>query len=256
MLNLRRPAPPTDPAADRERFRRALLWPFVGVMALVLIHALQEVLGADFSRLGILPRDGVGALGIFTSPLIHGSWGHLMANAPTLWVLGILTLYGFPQATRTAVPLIWIMGGLGVWLFAREGLHIGASGLTHGLMFFAVVIGIRRRDALSIALTIIVLFLYGSMFWGVFPTTPGVSFEAHLFGATVGAVCGWFLYRRDPFPVAQRYAWEEDPDDPTDAETLRKIEQGRLDEIEPPRHRDQHGPGGPDGPDDPTDRRD
>ncbi|ADC70537.1 MULTISPECIES: rhomboid family intramembrane serine protease [unclassified Thioalkalivibrio] len=231
MMNLRRPAPPTDPRAERERIRRALMWPMLGAGILIAIHALQELTGGDWSRLGILPRDAVGVLGIITSPLIHGSWGHLLANVPTLWVLGMLTLYGFPQATRTAVPLIWLMGGLGVWLFAREGLHIGASGLTHGLMFFAVVIGIRRRDALSIALAIIILFLYGSMLWGVFPSGPKVSFEAHLFGAVVGAVCGGLLYRRDPLPPARRSSWEDD--DETDPETLRKIEQGRLDEIEP-----------------------
>ncbi|WP_018168890.1 MULTISPECIES: rhomboid family intramembrane serine protease [unclassified Thioalkalivibrio] len=237
MMNLRRPAPPTDPRAERERIRRALMWPMLGAGILIAIHALQELTGGDWSRLGILPRDAVGVLGIITSPLIHGSWGHLLANVPTLWVLGMLTLYGFPQATRTAVPLIWLMGGLGVWLFAREGLHIGASGLTHGLMFFAVVIGIRRRDALSIALAIIILFLYGSMLWGVFPSGPKVSFEAHLFGAVVGAVCGGLLYRRDPLPPARRSSWEDD--DETDPETLRKIEQGRLDEIEPGKSSDE-----------------
>lgn len=231
MLDLQRPAPPPDPRAERERVRRALLWPLLGATILIAIHAVHELFGGDWSHLGIIPRAFAGVLGIVTSPLIHGSWGHLLANVPTLWVLGILTLYGFPRATRTAVPLIWIMGGLGVWLFAREGAHIGASGLTHGMMFFAVVIGIRRRDALSIALALVILFLYGSMIWGVFPAAPGISFEAHLFGAVVGAVCGWYLYRRDPLPVPpRRDAWEEE--DPTDPETLRKIEQGRIDEID------------------------
>ncbi|MCA1806082.1 MAG: rhomboid family intramembrane serine protease [Xanthomonadaceae bacterium] len=217
MFTLRRPLAPGDPKAERERIRRALAWPLYGIGILVVIQSLQALVGGVLSRLGIMPRDGVGALGILTSPLVHGSWGHLMANVPALWVLAILSLYGFPRATRTAVPLIWLLGGLGVWLFARESFHIGASGLTHGLMFFAVVIGIRRRDAPSIALAIVVLFLYGSMIWGVLPSSPGVSFEAHLFGAVIGALCGWFLYRRDPFPVYRRYDWEDEQnpeDDP------------------------------------------
>jgi len=220
MFNLRRPALPRDPEAERERIRRALVLPLVGVGILVAIQFLQALTSGEFLRLGILPRDPVGVLGILTSPLIHGSWGHLMANIPALWVLGALSLYGFPKATRIALPVIWLMGGLGVWLFAREAFHIGASGLTHGLMFFAVVIGIRRRDALSIALALIVLFLYGSMIWGVIPSSPGVSFEAHLFGAVSGALSGWFLYRHDPFPAYRRYDWEDeedrgDPDSPT-----------------------------------------
>lgn len=212
MFNLRRPLPPNDPRTERKRIRRALLWPLYGVGTLAAIQLLQVLVSGDFTDLGIMPRDGMGALGILTSPLIHGSWGHLLANIPVLWVLGILSLYGFPRATRVALPLIWLLGGLGVWLFARESHHIGASGLTHGLMFFAVVIGIRRRDAPSIALAITVLFLYGSMIWGVLPSRPGVSFEAHLFGSLVGSLCGWFLYRRDPFPVYKRYEWEGEDD--------------------------------------------
>ncbi len=221
MFNLRRPALPSDPAAERERIRRALVLPLFGVGVLVAIYVLQGLISGDFSRLGILPRDLAGLTGILTSPLIHGSWGHLMSNVPALWVLSALSLYGFPRATRIALPLIWLMGGLGVWLFGREAFHIGASGLTHGLMFFAVVIGIRRRDALSIALALIVLFLYGSMIWGVIPSSPGISFEAHLFGAVIGALCGWFLYRRDPFPVYRRYDWEDEEDrDDSDSHTL------------------------------------
>jgi membrane associated rhomboid family serine protease len=219
MFNLRRPLPPSNPGVERKRIRRALLWPLYGIGVLVAIQVLQTLVGGGLFRLGILPRDAMGALGILTSPLVHGSWGHLMANVPALWVLGTLSLYGFPRATRAAVPLIWLLGGLGVWLFARGNFHIGASGLTHGLMFFAVVMGIRRRDAPSIALAIVVLFLYGSMIWGVLPSRPGVSFEAHLFGAVVGALCGWFLYRRDPFPTYRRYDWENDQepeDDPRD----------------------------------------
>jgi membrane associated rhomboid family serine protease len=212
MFNLRRPALPRDPEAERERIRRALVLPLIAAGILVAIQLLQDLVSGNFLRLGILPRDPVGVLGIVTSPLIHGSWGHLMANVPALWVLGALSLYGFPKATRIALPLIWVMGGLGVWLFAREAVHIGASGLTHGLMFFAVVIGIRRRDALSIALALIVLFLYGSMIWGVIPSSPGISFEAHLSGAVTGALCGWFLYRHDPFPVYRRYDWEDEED--------------------------------------------
>lgn len=212
MFDLRRPALPTDPEAERERIRRALVWPMFGVALLMAVQLLLSAVGVEYYRLGILPRDTIGFLGTITAPLVHGSWAHLAANAPALWVLGALCIYGFPLATRIALPLIWLLGGLGVWLFARESYHIGASGLTHGLMFFAAVIGIRRRDALSIALALIVLFLYGSMIWGVVPSSPGISFEAHLAGAVVGAISGWILYRRDPFPIYRRYDWEDEDD--------------------------------------------
>ncbi len=231
MFDLRRPALPVDPEAERERIRRALVWPLLGVAMLVAIQLLQSLLVWDFHRLGVLPRDAAGLPGILLAPLVHGSWGHLAANAPALWILGALCIYGFPLATRIALPLIWLLGGLGVWLFARESYHIGASGLTHGLMFFAAVIGIRRRDALSIALALIVLFLYGSMLWGILPTSPGISFESHLAGAVVGTVAGWVLYRRDPFPVYRRYDWE-DEDEHDRTPDAKSLDQGRIIDIE------------------------
>jgi membrane associated rhomboid family serine protease len=183
------------------------------VLLLWLIAAVQALGGLDWTGLGVFPRDWRGLIGIFTAPLVHGSWSHLLANSPPLLVLGIAALYGFPRATRRALPVIWLASGSGVWLLARESFHIGASGLTHGLMFFTVVIGLMRRDALSVAIALIVLFLYGSMVWGVLPQRPGISFEYHLFGAVSGTLCGLLLARSDPLPAYQRYSWEDEEDE-------------------------------------------
>jgi membrane associated rhomboid family serine protease len=210
MFGFRRPAPPADPVADRLRLRTAVRWSLLGVTLLWVVAGVQAVGRFDWVGLGVYPRAWHGLPGIITAPLVHGSWGHLLANSSPLLALGIAALYGFPRATRRAVPLIWIGSGLGVWLFARESFHIGASGLSHGLMFFTVVIGLMRRDALSVALALVVLFLYGSMVWGVLPQRPGVSFEYHLFGAVVGVCCGLFLSRLDPLPRYQRYSWEDE----------------------------------------------
>jgi hypothetical protein len=113
--------------------------------------------------------------------------------------LGIIAMYGYPHATRYAVPLIWLLSGLGVWLLGRESFHIGISGLTHGLMFFVVVIGFMRRDRLSIALALIVFLLFGGMVSGVIPQEPTVSFEYHLFGAIAGSAV-----RADAAPTSTR----------------------------------------------------
>ena len=206
-------------ARDDRRFRRAAQGAVAFVVLLWAVHTVGWITGLPVERLGVLPRSEAGLTGVLTAPLVHGSWGHLVANSLPIIVLGTALVYGFPRAARIAIPLIWLGTGIGVWLFARDSWHIGASGLTHGMMFFVFVAGILRRDRRSIALALIVFFLYGGMIWTIFPRDPDVSFESHFFGAVTGVVLAFLLRRRDPLPEPKRYDWEgedagaeDDPD--------------------------------------------
>ena len=197
--------------------KRAFAIVLAFVTLLWLIRLGDAALGLQLVRLGVNPRASDGFAGVLFAPLIHGSWLHLLANTPALLVLGTALLYGYSRAARIALPFIYIGSGLGVWLFARESYHIGASGLTHGLMFFIFVIGILRRDRPAIALSLMVFFLYGGMVWSIFPQQPGISFESHFFGAMSGVILALLLRNRDPKRPEKRYDWEdeqEDDDDP------------------------------------------
>ena len=173
--------------------------------------------GLNLSRLGVYPRELQGLPGVLAAPLIHGSWHHLISNSFALLVLGTVLLYGYPRTALALLVLVWLGSGIGVWLFARGSYHFGASGLTHGLMFFIFVSGILRHDRLSIALSMIIFFLYGGMVWTVFPTGPGVSFESHFFGAVMGVTGAFLFFGRDPLPPEKHYDWEDD-DGPDDGE--------------------------------------
>ena len=196
--------------ADVTRLREVVLGVAASVALLWLIHIAFALGGWSPSVLGVRPGELAGLLGVLTAPLVHGSWGHLMGNSAALLVLASALIYGTPHAARIALPVIWLASGVAVWLFAREAAHIGASGLTYGMMFFVFIIGILRRDKRSIALALLVFFLYGSMIWGLLPVVPGVSFEYHLFGAVTGAICAFLLRARDPLPPRRRYSWEEE----------------------------------------------
>ena len=122
------------------------------------------------------------------------------------------------------LPTIWLLSGLGVWLFARDSVHVGASGVASGLMLFLFLTGLLRRDRLAVVTSLVVFFLYGSMLASVLPTEQHISFEYHLAGAIAGALSAILFFRRDPLPPRKRYSWEDEPD----------IEPGD-DELEPPR---------------------
>ncbi len=175
-------------------------------------------LGWDMDVLGIRPRDPYALIGILTAPFVHASFEHLMSNTLPLGLLAALMLYAYPRATRYALPLIWIVSGLGVWLWARASVHVGISGIVHGLMFFLFTIGLVRRDRLGVAIALFarVFFLYGGMLMTVLAARrEEVSFEYHLAGAVIAGVLAAYRVlstRRGRCP-AQTHTAGEDEDE-------------------------------------------
>lgn len=195
-------------SAVNSRYRQALLIATAFVALLWCIELLERGLGLQLYRLGIYPQAASGLPGIVFAPLIHGSWYHLVSNSFALLILGTALLYGYPRAAKPVLALVYLGSGIGVWLFARDSYHFGASGLTHGVMFFIFTTGILRRDKLSIALALIVFLLYGNMVWTIFPQEPDISYESHFFGAVTGVLAAFLFRDRDPLPPAKTYDWE------------------------------------------------
>ena len=106
---------------------------------------------------------------------------------------------------------------------ARSGVHIGASGLVYGLTFFLMLSGFIRRDGKLIIISLIVVFLYGSLVWGLYPKYAienNISWEGHLAGFVMGIVLA-FYFRKEG-PQREEYIWEDeddDTDDDTDPDT-------------------------------------
>lgn len=199
----------SEEAPDARRFRTAIRAALAAVGLLWAIHFAGEFFDLDLARFGIYPRRAIGIPGIALAPLIHGSFAHLLANSAPIAVLGTSLLYGYPGSAGLVIKVLYAGTGLGVWLFARDGIHIGASGLAFGMMFFVFTIGAIRWDRRAIALSMLAFFLYGGMVWGIFPTDPEVSFESHFFGALLGVVLAIALRNRDPAPPEPHYAWED-----------------------------------------------
>lgn len=195
---------------DRARIGYALIGAGALLAGIWLVWLGAWAFGWHIDDLGIRPRVLAGLVGILTAPLAHASFEHLMSNTLPFALLSTVLLYAFPRAARYALPLIWLGSGLGVWLWARPSVHVGASGITHGLMFFLFFMGLLRRDRLAVAIALVVFFLYGGMVMTVLPREPDISFEYHLFGALTGLAAAFAFRRFDPEPPRKRYSWEDE----------------------------------------------
>jgi membrane associated rhomboid family serine protease len=204
------PSIPISLQDDRNRLRHCFRLAAAFAALLWFIRTAEVVFHLDLVRYGVYPLQPGGLVGILAGPLIHSSWSHLFANTLPVIILATALLYGYPRSTKPVLAAVYLGSGLGVWLFAREAYHIGASGLTFGVMFFLFVVGALRWDKRAIALSMIVFFLYGSMIWGIFPSEPGISFESHFFGAVIGVVLAIVFKNRDPAPLEKTYSWEDE----------------------------------------------
>lgn len=166
----------------------------------------------ELGFLGVYPRHLEGLKGILTMPFIHADIKHLFSNSVPLLILGAALLYFYRELALRVFLWIWLLDGIWLWLGGRENYHIGASGLVYGLSSFLFFSGIFRRDTRLIAISLLVVFLYGGLLWGIFPDFLGVqvSWEAHLYGAAAGALLAW-VYRKEG-PQRKQYDWETEED--------------------------------------------
>ncbi len=173
-------------------FYQSIRFPAMVLLIMWIIQVLQVISGISLGWLGVYPRHLVGVKGIFTSPFIHSTdWMHIINNSVPLFVGLAMISFFFRKVAAQAIFLIYFLTGLGVWLFGRSVLHIGASGVVYGLISFIFWSGIFRRNVKSIVLALIILFVYSGMFLGVLPNQPGISWESHLIGGIVGVLISY-----------------------------------------------------------------
>ncbi|MDA3820008.1 MAG: rhomboid family intramembrane serine protease [Candidatus Delongbacteria bacterium] len=199
-----------NPHIQKKRFRLSV---FVSLMLVVLmwaVHLLNISMDMDLNRFGVHPREVSGLWGILFSPLLHGDWQHLVANSMSFVVLATGLFYFYPKIGYRIFTISWITVGIVVWIMARQSYHIGASGVIYAMAGFLFLSGIIRKDFRLMAVSLIIVFMYGSMIWGIFPGKPGISWEAHFAGLFMGFILAW-IYRKQG-PKKPVYSWETEED--------------------------------------------
>lgn len=231
MIDHLHPVDTPDDLAARRRLATAGIVPALGIVLLWCLFLLNASFGWRYERFGIHPGSLEGLRGIVLAPLVHGGFEHIFDNSVALLVLGWCLVYFYPKAAGRVLLATWILGGALVWITARHDVHIGASGVLYGIAAFLFFSGLIRRQRTLMAVSLLVVFLYGGLVWGILPIMPELSWESHLWGGFAGAAMALLLRKVPPAhlpkPIVfteEEEAGEEPPttiiynDDPGDSE--------------------------------------
>ena len=183
------------------------------VIILIIIWSVklfEIVFDYDFTEYGVLPRNFNGLLGILFSPLIHSDVNHLLSNSLPVIILCLLIFNFYSQIAKKIFIYLYFISGLWLWCIGRESFHIGASGLIYAMASFLFFSGILRKNSQLSAVALLVIFIYGGLFWGLFPIHKNVSWEGHLTGFIAGILVS-FIFRKDG-PKRKKYNWEIEED--------------------------------------------
>ena len=216
MSNPDKDSQKAEEAFFRKKLLLSMLIPGIFVCIMYLVKIIEILSGLDFSGMGIFPLTVRGLPGILFSPFIHAGFGHLFNNSLPLFFLGTALFYFYSEIAVKVSLWTYFLTGLFVWIAGRQAWHIGASGLVYGLASFLFFSGIIRKYFRLVALSLLIVFLYGSMVWGIFPDVyKNVSWESHMLGFISGIILAiWYRKKGPQEPVPE---WlDEDEEEKTD----------------------------------------
>ena len=183
----------------------------IPLLAMILIWGVYWVelsLGINFNEFGVMPRTLLGLRGVVLSPFIHGSLEHLYNNTISLAILLSALWYFYRDVAWKVVLYGILLSGFLTWMIGRTSYHIGVSGLIYVLASFIFFKGIFSSYFRLVALSLIVVFIYGSMLWYIFPVKEGMSWEGHLGGFLTGLFLAKVVKAR--IPPTKKYEWEKE----------------------------------------------
>ena len=175
---------------ERRRFMHAIVVPSLVSLAFVLVFVVQKGMEWNLDGWGVLPRTIEGLQGILLHPFVHGGISHLLNNLTSFFVLSTALFYFYRDVAYKILIFLWLLTGVFLWIIGRESYHIGASGVIYGLAFFIFWGGLLMRNISLMAISLAIVFWYGSMVWDMLPFLPNeaVSWEGHLSGAVAGSL--------------------------------------------------------------------
>jgi len=213
---------------DKRKLRDGFLLSISFLLILWIIKLIEITFNISFSSQGLVPRDLSSWPGLFFTPLLHADLLHLFNNSVPLFVAIIGIMYFYRKSALFIMASSWLVTNVLVWIFAKGGYHIGASGLVYAYISFLFFGGAFSNNRNLLGLSLVLIFAYGTMIWGIFPVENNVSWESHLIGGVVGMAYA-LIYRKKSIPP-KKFDWEDEDDieDMTDEDINKLIEEKRA----------------------------
>ena len=209
---------------DQFRFSTGVLgYPLLFVLLIWIVFWFEVRFGFDFNAFGIYPREIIGLRGVVFSPFIHGDLSHLWHNTLPLLILSMALFFFYAKNAWKVLLFGAFFTGIMTWILGRPANHIGASGIIYMLFGFLFFKGILARHFRLIALSFVVVFIYGSMIWYTMPVDPKISWEGHLSGLIVGVLLAFLIKKGIAKPKG--YAWESPNYNPEEDEFLKHFDE-------------------------------
>ncbi|QWX82949.1 rhomboid family intramembrane serine protease [Cellulophaga sp. HaHaR_3_176] len=199
-----------------------ILVPILFVLSIWIVFLIEIRLGINLNSYGVMPRKLSGLKGILFSPFIHGSAQHLFNNTVPLAVLTSSLFYFYKKIAFRVLIYGVLLSGFLTWCIGRESFHIGASGVIYVLASFIFFKGIFTKYYRLVALSLIVVFVYGSLIWYIFPIEENISWEGHLAGFLTGLLFASIF--KMSLPIQKKYDWERDDFNEEDDEFLQHFD--------------------------------
>lgn len=195
---------------DNRKIYYALFFPFIISFIIVMVFLFEKGMDWDFTHYGIEPRKINSLLSVFFVPFIHANWQHLFNNIAAFFVLSLCLYYFYSSIASKVLIFSAFFSGIILWIIGRESYHIGASGIIYSLASFLFFSGIIRKYIPLIAISLIIVFLYGNNVWHLFPWEPNdpISWEGHLAGGITGTALA-AIFRKEG-PQKPEKIWDED----------------------------------------------
>lgn len=218
------------------KFSNAVVFvPLLAVLAIWTVYWIELAQKLNFNTYGVYPQTLSGLKGVLLSPFIHGSLEHLYNNTIPLAVLLAALCYFYKKIAWKVIVWGVVLSGLMTWGIGRQSYHIGASGLIYVLASFIFFKGVFLKHYRLVALSLVVVFIYGSLLWYIFPVKEGISWEGHLGGFLTGLFLASTV--RVKMPAPKKYDWEKEDFVPEDDPFLRQFdENGNFIELPPKEH--------------------
>ncbi|GAA4805855.1 rhomboid family intramembrane serine protease [Litoribaculum gwangyangense] len=198
-------------------------YPIFFVLSIWMVFWFEVRFGYNFSKYGIYPQSLKGLRGVLLSPFIHGDIKHIYHNTIPLFVLSMALFYFYRHIAWKVILFGILISGILTWSIGRPSYHIGASGFIYVLVSFTFFKGVFAKHYRLIALSLLVVFLYGSMIWYTLPIEEGISWEGHLAGLVTGLLFALFFKKEIAKP--KKYIWELENFNEADDPFLRQFDE-------------------------------